>query len=156
MPSGQSLTRDGILTLALDVNLLVYAANVDAPLHELAVAALDDLRQRDEMTYLFWPVAAGFVRIVTNPRFHRHPLALADALHNMHELLSQPHVRTGSEGEGFLRLFAEACTEVRAAGNLVSDAYIVALMRQHGVSRILTHDRDFRKFDGIRVVDPFA
>lgn len=90
MPSGQSLTRDGILTLALDVNLLVYAANVDAPLHELAVAALDDVRQRDEMTYLFWPVAANFVRIVTNPRFHRHPLALADALHNMHELLANP------------------------------------------------------------------
>lgn len=148
--------RTGILTLALDVNLLVYAGNIDAPLHDVAIAALDDLRERNEIAYLFWPVAAGFVRIVTNPRFHRHPLTLADALHDVQELMNQPHVRSGSEGDGFLKLFAEACTEARATGNLVSDAYIVALMRQHEVTRILTHDRDFRKFDGIRVIDPFA
>ena len=41
-------------------------------------------------------------------------------------------------------------------GNLVPDAHLVALMRQHGVRTIWTHDRDFRKFNGIRVVDPFA
>jgi len=135
---------------------LVYAANADVPLHRAALAVLEDLRQRNEITYLFWPVAVGFVRIVTNPRFQKHPLAVSQALHNVRELVSQPHVRTGSEGERFIETFAEACTEARATGNLVSDAYIVALMRQHGVSHILTHDRDFRKFDGIRIVDPFA
>jgi hypothetical protein len=29
-------------------------------------------------------------------------------------------------------------------------------MRQHGVGTIYTRDRDFRRFDGIRVEDPFA
>jgi predicted nucleic acid-binding protein len=28
-------------------------------------------------------------------------------------------------------------------------------MQEHGVSTIWTHDRDFRKFDGITVRDPF-
>jgi predicted nucleic acid-binding protein len=32
----------------------------------------------------------------------------------------------------------------------------VALMRQHGVSTIWSHDRDFLKFRGIKVQDPFA
>jgi hypothetical protein len=29
-------------------------------------------------------------------------------------------------------------------------------MRQYGVVPIVTRDRDFRRFDGIRVRDPFA
>jgi len=29
-------------------------------------------------------------------------------------------------------------------------------MRQHGVRTIYTRDRDFRRFDGIVAVDPFA
>jgi predicted nucleic acid-binding protein len=42
------------------------------------------------------------------------------------------------------------------SGNLVPDAHLAALMRQHGVARIWTHDRDFMKFDRIEVRDPFA
>ena len=38
----------------------------------------------------------------------------------------------------------------------MTDTHIVALMRRHGVRTIITHDRDFRRFDGIRVRDPFA
>lgn len=34
------------------------------------------------------------------------------------------------------------------------DAVILATMQLHGVKRILTHDSDFRKVKGIRVVDP--
>ena len=41
-------------------------------------------------------------------------------------------------------------------GNDVPDAAIVALMLTHGVSTIYTRDRGFRRFDGIRIVDPFA
>jgi predicted nucleic acid-binding protein len=34
------------------------------------------------------------------------------------------------------------------------DAVVLATMQLHGVKRILTHDRDFRKIKGIRVIDP--
>ena len=36
------------------------------------------------------------------------------------------------------------------------DAHLVGLMRQHGVGTIWTRDRDFRRFSGIKVRDPFA
>lgn len=36
---------------------------------------------------------------------------------------------------------------------LQGPAHIAALMRQHGVSTIYTRDRDFRRFDGIKVED---
>ena len=65
-------------------------------------------------------------------------------------------MRNLSEDPGFWDVLSSVISETRPRGNLLTDAHIVALMRQHGVSTIYTHDRDFRKFDGIRVVDPFA
>jgi len=41
-------------------------------------------------------------------------------------------------------------------GNLVPDAHIASLLRQHGIRELYTRDRDFRKFDFLRVYDPFA
>ena len=37
----------------------------------------------------------------------------------------------------------------------VPDAHLVALMREHGVVTMWSNDRDFRKFDGITVKNPF-
>jgi predicted nucleic acid-binding protein len=41
-------------------------------------------------------------------------------------------------------------------GSLVPDAHLVALMRENGVRTIWTNDRDFRRFDGILVRDPYS
>lgn len=39
-------------------------------------------------------------------------------------------------------------------GNLVFDAHTVALMREHGIRIIYTHDADFNRFTGLKVIDP--
>ena len=41
-------------------------------------------------------------------------------------------------------------------GNLVPDAHIATILRQHGVRRFYTADTDFKKFDFIEVVNPLA
>ena len=41
-------------------------------------------------------------------------------------------------------------------GNLVPDAHLAALLREHGVRTLYTHHRDFRRFDFRDVRDPFA
>jgi predicted nucleic acid-binding protein len=41
-------------------------------------------------------------------------------------------------------------------GNLVPDAYLAALLRQHGIRILYTNDRDFKKFDFLDVRDPFV
>jgi hypothetical protein len=40
-------------------------------------------------------------------------------------------------------------------GNLVPDAHLASLLRQHGVKTLYTRDTDFRKFDFLEVSDPF-
>jgi predicted nucleic acid-binding protein len=106
--------------------------------------------------YLFWPVIFGFLRISTDSRVLSVPLAPAEALGFVRNLLALTQVRSGTEPDGFLDHLEAVTAGLFVRGAFFSDAHIVALMRQYGVSTIYSHDRDFRKFDGIRVVDPFV
>lgn len=144
------------MAVALDANLLLHAANRDSRHHASAESTLRALIEEDEVTYLFWPVILAFVRIATHPGVFRQPLAYEQAVANVEQLLRSPTVRSPSESVNFWRSMRSAADRVNPRGNLWTDAHIVALMKEHGVRTIITNDRDFRKFDGIRVVDPFS
>ena len=68
----------------------------------------------------------------------------------MAQLIASPSATVLSPGLGYSQLLAEAIREANAVGNLVFDAQIVALCREHGVSLLLTEDRDFDRFRGLR------
>lgn len=144
------------MTATLDTNVLVYASDESSSLHERAIGLLETLAAGPDLFYLFWPVALGYLRISTHPAIFRKPLSAAEAMANVDELVSRPHVRTGGEADGFWDAYRGVTRGVPVRGNLVPDAHVVALMRQHGVSTIWSHDRDFLKFPGISVRDPFA
>ena len=139
-----------------DVNVLVYATHRASPFHERAKALVERFVAGPDLVYLLWPVALGYLRIVTHPTLLGAPLAPAVAADNIEQFTSQPHVRQVGEAEGFWPVFRRVADEVTPRGNLVPDAYLVALMKQHGISTIWSHDRDFRKFEGITVRDPFS
>ena len=148
--------RTTTMTLTLDINVLVARTDVENAHHARALKAFDELLRGDEFVYLFWPVVVGYVRVVTRPGLLRAPLTLAAAFENVDRLLQRPFIRVGAEGGDFwLRLRAVA-QPLPARGKLIHDAHLAALMHQHAVPTIWTNDRDFRKFDGIHVVDPFA
>jgi predicted nucleic acid-binding protein len=73
---------------------------------------------------------------------------------NAEALLERPHIRVQGEADGFWELY-RSTSDPDVRGNLVPDAHLATLMRQHGVAVIYTRDRDFRRFDGIDVRDPF-
>lgn len=43
-----------------------------------------------------------------------------------------------------------------ASGNLVYDAHIAALCLEHGVSELITGDRDLLRFPGLKISNPFS
>jgi toxin-antitoxin system PIN domain toxin len=144
------------VTVTLDTNILLYASDESSPFHRSAIELLETLATGPDLVYLFWPVALGYLRISTHPAIFRKPLSAVEAMANVDDLVSRPHVRTGGEAEGFWDTYQDVATRVPVRGNLVPDAHIATLMRQHGVSTIWSHDRDFLKFSGIKVRDPFA
>jgi len=144
------------VTATVDTNVLVYASNKDIPEYQRANELLDKLTSGPALMTLFWPVLIGYLRIVTSPRVLPRPLSTQKASSNVERLLTRPHIRAVGEDDGFWTVFRQVADPTAARGNLVTDAHIAALMHQHGVREIWTRDRDFRKFDGIVVRDPFA
>jgi len=144
------------VSATVDVNVLVYASDDSSGFHAKALDLLDRLAHGTELVYLFWPVLTGYLRMSTHSAIFPRPLSVEAAMANVAQLLELPHVRTPGETEDFWRLYKETTSATVVRGNLVPDAHLVALMRENGVATVWTHDRDFRKFEGIRVRDPFA
>ena len=139
----------------LDTNILLYASNEDSPRHTRARGLIEHLAAGPGLVLLLWPVIMGYLRIATHPAIFPRPLSVDEATGNVDSLLDRHHVRVLGETAGFWETYCTATASVRPRGNLVPDAHLVALMHQHGVSTIWSHDRDLRKFDGITVKDPF-
>ena len=144
------------MSFAIDANLLLYASDEESPHHERAMAVLDEVALGPELVYLFWPTVMAYLRIATHPAIFRLPLSHADARANVDSLLRLPHVHAAGEGDTFWGRFTGVADDVAPTGNLVPDAHLAALMLENGVRTIWTRDRDYRKFTGIRVRDPFA
>ena len=142
------------MSAAIDVNPLVNASDTSSPFHDAALSFVGRVAAGRELVYVFWPTAMAYLRIATHPSIFARPLSCREALANLGSLLDLPHVRSPGEDASFWATFRTVADEVAPRGNLVPDAHVVALMRAYGVEGIWTHDRDYLKFDGIRVLDP--
>lgn len=143
------------MSRTLDVNVLVYAADETSDRHQRARALLDHVATSPSITYLFWPVLLGYVRVITHPAILTSPLAPEAAILDVNDLIERPQIIVTGERERFWASFKSVAAPVAPRGSLVPDAHVVALMLEHGVTTIWTNDRDFRKFDGITVRNPF-
>ena len=144
------------MSATVDVNVLLYASDESSAFHSQAKALLVRLGKEPDLLYLFWPVVMGYLRISTHPAMFRRPLSMETAIGNVDRLLTLAHARTAGEGPRFWPVYHETTAGFAVRGNLVPDAHLVSLMRENGVGTLWSHDRDFRRFPGVRVEDPFA
>lgn len=144
------------MSVTIDANILLYASDDASPRQVAARDLLGGLAAGPDLVYLFWPVVMAYLRIATHPRVFERPLDPATARANVGRLLERPHVRCPGEGDGFWALFEATVERDTVRGNLVTDAHIATLMRQHGVGTIWSADRDFRRFPGVTMRDPYG
>jgi len=144
------------MSATLDANVLLYASDETSPFHARALGFLERLARGPGLVYLFWPTVMGYVRIATHPSIFATPLATEAAIANIEALFRLPHVQTAGEGDRFWETWRDVASDGGVVGNLVPDSHLVGLMRENGVRTVWTNDRDFRRFDGIEVRDPFA
>jgi toxin-antitoxin system PIN domain toxin len=144
------------MSYALDANILLYASDDASPFHARSIEVIEKAARGPEIVYLFWPAIMAYLRIATHSSVFRRPLLMAEAAGNIEAFIGRPHVQTPGEQERFWRRFEEVANDASPTANLVPDAHIVSLMLENGVRTIVTHDRDYRRFHGIEVRDPFA
>ena len=142
------------MSFAIDANILLYASDASSPHYERANLFIESCMAQNEVFFLGWPTVMSYLRIATHPAVFDHPLSPDEAMSNIETLLNLPHVRFLSEEEGFWNVYRAMTAEVPTRGNLVPDAHLAALLRQHGVKILYTHDRDFLKFSFLDARDP--
>ena len=141
---------------AIDTNVLVYAEVVSSPHHDRSREILEELAEGELPWALPWPCVYEFLRVVTHPRVYHPPTPLEVALSDLRAILGSPCVVLLSETSRHAEVLDRVVRSAGATGNLVHDAHIAALCIEHGVSELITGDRDFARFQGLKVIDPFG
>jgi toxin-antitoxin system PIN domain toxin len=141
--------------ILLDANLLIYAIDADSPHHKRARRWLEKTLSSDVRVGLPWIVVLAFVRITTRAGILRTPLSIEHAVGFVDEWLAQPYVTLISPGEAHWPVLRNLLISGGAAGNLTSDAHLAALAIENGCE-IASTDNDFRRFAGIKLVNPLV
>ena len=141
--------------IALDTNILLQARREELEHHAVAKAMLRRLAEGDEPWALPWPCVYEFLRVVTHSRVFNPPTPLDVALEDLGSLLESPALMLLGEGPRHQSHMVRVVRDGRATGNLAHDAHIAALAVEHGVKELWTLDRDFARFPGLSVRDPF-
>jgi uncharacterized protein len=138
-----------------DVNLLLYATIDAFPQHAKARDWWEQALASDEWVWLADPAIFGFLRIGTNPRLIKPPLAVGDACDHVESWLAQPNVRHVTASDQSLNRALGYLRTVGTAANLTTDAQLAALAAERGAS-VCSNDADFARFEGIRWVNPLT
>jgi len=139
----------------LDVNLLLYAVNEDAPLHRRARTWLEETLSGTETVGLTWIVLLAFLRLSTRAAVFPKPLRAEDAFARIDSWLDQPCVVVLHPTVGHARVLRDLLLPLGTAGNLTSDAHLAAIAIEHG-AELCSCDNDFARFPGLRWVNPLA
>ena len=137
--------------IAIDTNVLVYAHRAESELHDVALQELTRFCEGSEPWALPLPCLSEFFRVVTHPRVFNPPSKLHDAVDFVKSLTEAPTCRILRPGDNYLEHLFLVMQKADVRGNLVFDAQIVALCREHGITNVLTNDRDFERFGEISV-----
>lgn len=143
------------MSYSLDINVLVYSVNTQAPLYDKAKQFLEACASSSELCVLSWETLYGFIRITTHPSIFKNPLDPERALENVRSLVSLPHVTCVSADEKSWNIFEKMRTSFKLRGNIVPDVVIASILEAHGVKKLYTNDRDFWKFPYLKPVNPF-
>ena len=138
--------------IAVDTNILVYAHRSESSRHDRACLWLRHLAEGATPWGVPVFCLGEFVRIATHRRVFDPPSTIAQAIDAIDSLLESPSLRLLVPSAAHWSLLRAAIVEGETAGNLVFDAQIAAICREHGIERLLTEDRDFSRFTFINVV----
>ncbi len=139
---------------AIDTNVLVYSEIVSSTHHRAARRLLIRMAEGPVPWAIPWPCVYEFLRVITHPRVFSPPVPLAVALHDVGQILASPSLVLLSQTGRHTEVMKKVVNDSGVTGNLLHDAHIAALCIEHGVSELLTGDRDFSRFP-LRVANPF-
>ena len=140
--------------IAVDANILVYAHREDSEWHREALAALTGLANGTRRWAIPWPCVHEFIAIATHPSIYVPPTPLAMALAAIEVWLSASSCRAIGEGPDHFAVVKVLATKGRIQGPMIHDARIAVICLQNGVAELWSADRDFSRYEQLKVINP--
>jgi toxin-antitoxin system PIN domain toxin len=138
-----------------DANILIYAHDESSRWHDRARAWWETVLSGSEPVGLPWVVVLAVTRLLTHPSICENPLSPAQVRGIVEGWVSFPHVRLIHLSENALSRFFDLLEEAGTGGNLSTDAIIALHALEHSAT-VVSNDRDFDRFAGVRRVNPLA
>jgi toxin-antitoxin system PIN domain toxin len=140
--------------IAIDTNLLIYAHRSRVREHRLAQRAIqkacDDPRG--------WGISAAsigeFWSIVTHPAVKGRPSKPREAADFLGALIETGHMQVWLPGSGFAERLTQLACDLDVSGVRVFDLQIALIAFENGAAELWTHDANFVRVPGLRIVDP--
>ncbi len=141
--------------LAFDTNLVVYAANADAPEQPAAAAFLASLADRRDVGVCELMLVEVYL-ILRSPRVLRRPLDAARAAAHCQAFRENPNWSLFDAAPVMPAVWTAAATPQSAARRII-DVRLALTLRHHGVTEFATANvKDFQRLGFARVWNPLT
>ncbi len=138
-----------------DLNILLYAVDSSSERHGIAKDWLEStVNSKKETIGLPWVVHLGFLRLISNPRVFPRPLSIEAATDWLETFESNHNVQMLNPKQAHSGILRHLLLLTGTGGNLVTDAHLAALAIENN-ARLVTGDRDFSRFPGLKIVTLF-
>jgi len=138
-----------------DANLLIYAYNEASVERKAAHKWLEQVLSNSEAVGFCWQTLTAFLRVSTNKKIFANAYSSDEAIEVIENWLSAPNARLLVPTERHLGIFKRVAAQGQVSGPMLMDAHLAALVIEHGAT-LATTDRDFRLFDGLKIINPLA
>jgi uncharacterized protein len=142
--------------IAIDTNLLVYAFRAGAVEHSAAKKSLEEIFDDPNGCGISSPCICEFWSVVTHPLAAGGPSTPVLAGKFIGSLVEQTQMRIWLPLEGFASRFLKLAVDLGVTGHRIFDLQIGLIALEHGAREIWTHDRNFLRLPGLRVVEALA
>jgi len=142
------------MLILIDSNILVFGANPSSPFHQDSVAAPSNLRQRGGLPCIFPQNLYEFWAVATRP-INVRGLGMGTAQAQAELTRIKSLFRFLPDTPAIYPAWETLVVQHAVSGKKAHDARIVAAMKVHGLTHLLTFNGDdFKRFRDITVIEP--
>ena len=140
--------------IAVDTNILVHAHRRDTSFHTAAAACIRELAESPAPWAICLHGLVEFYGVVTQPRLWKLPSTPQEASEQIAAWRESPSLRVLGDRADVIDRTLELARKGAVRGGMIHDARIAAVCLEHGIRELWTIDRDFSRFDGLRIRNP--
>lgn len=139
----------------IDTNVFLRLVPDSDPDRALVLSALRKLRDQNEQIFYTTQVLAEFWAVCTRPATARGGYGLSPAKTERKARIIERFCGLITENLATHQEWRQLIVNLAVQGVVIHDARLVAVMKVHGITNILTFNKDdFKRFSGIKALSP--